>query len=62
MQQTRLTNQKSIKVLPDDQAAGVPGGVITSDQTALPANCYIVPMVMLDKPIPVTKPAKKKAR
>ena len=59
MPQTSLKNQKSIKVMPEDQAAAVPGGVITSDQAALPPNCYIVPMVVLEKPIPLSKPKKK---
>ena len=59
MNQTRLKNQMTIKVLPEDQAAAVPGGVVTSDQAALPPNCYIVPMVVLEKPIPLPKPAKK---
>jgi hypothetical protein len=60
MQQTRLKNQKSIKIMPEDQAATVPGGVITSEQAVLPPNCYIVPMVVLEKPIPIRKSAKKK--
>ena len=60
MQQTRLKNQKSIKVVTEDQAAAVPGGIITSDQTALPPNCYIVPMIVLNKPIPLSKSTKKK--
>jgi hypothetical protein len=60
MQTTRLKNQKSIKVVPEDEAATVPGGVITSDQSALPPNCYIVPMVVLDKPIPAPKTTKKR--
>ena len=60
MQQTHLKNQKSIKVLPDDQAGGVPGGVVTGDQSALPSNCYIVPMVVLEKPVPLPKTKKKK--
>ena len=59
MPQTRIQNQKSIKVLPEDQAATVAGGVITSDQTALPPNCYIMPMVVLEKPIPLPKSAKR---
>lgn len=60
MEQTRLKNQKSIKVVSEDQAVAVPGGIITSDQTALPPNCYVVPMVVLDKPIPLSKSSKKK--
>ena len=60
MQQTRLKSQKSIKVVSADQGLAVPGGVITSDQTALPSNCYIVPMVVLDKPIKVSKAKKNK--
>jgi hypothetical protein len=44
----------------EDQAAAVPGGVITSDQLALPPNCYVVPMVILDKPVPLPKAKKKK--
>jgi hypothetical protein len=46
--------------MPDDEAATVPGGVITSDQAVLPPNCYIVPMVVLEKPIPVPKSRTKK--
>ena len=61
MQQTRLKNQKSIKIVSEDEAVAVPGGVITSEQTALPSNCYIVPMVVLDKPIPLPKTKKKKS-
>jgi hypothetical protein len=60
MPQTSLKNQKSIKVMPDDQAATVPGGVITSDQSALPPNCYIVPMIVLEKPVPLPKTKKKR--
>jgi hypothetical protein len=60
MPQTRLTNQKSIKVVPEDEAATVPGGVITDGQSALPPNCYIVPMVVLEKPIPIKR--QKKSR
>ena len=60
MNQTHLRNQKSIKVVSEDQAVAVPGGVITSDQTALPPNCYIVPMIVFDKPIPLSKHKKKK--
>ena len=55
MPQTRLKNQKYTKIMPDDEAATVPGGIITSDQAAMPPNCYIVPMVVLDKPIPIKK-------
>ena len=60
MQQTRLQNQKSIKIVPENQADTVPGGVITNDQTTLPPNCYIVPMVVLEKPILVPKSKKKR--
>jgi hypothetical protein len=60
MQETRLKNQRSIKIVPDDQAAAVPGGVITNNQTRLPPNCYVVPMVVLEKPIPI--PVRKKKR
>ncbi len=59
MHQTRLLNQKSIKIVPDNQAQIVPGGVITNDQTNLPPNCYIVPMVVLEKPVSASKPKKK---
>jgi hypothetical protein len=60
MQQTRLKNQKTIKIVSEDQAVLVPGGVITNNQSTLPPNCYIVPMVVLDKPLPVSTPKKKK--
>jgi hypothetical protein len=60
MHQTRLKNQKTIKVVPDDHETSVPGGVITGDRLALPPNCYIVPMTVLEKPIPIRKSAKKR--
>ncbi len=60
MPQTHLKNQKSIKVVPEDQVSAVPGGVTTSDQSALPPNCYIVPMVVLEKPIQLPKSKKKR--
>jgi hypothetical protein len=60
MNRTHLRNQKTIKVMPSDQAAVIPAGVISSDHLALPPNCYIVPMVVLDKPIPIPKGRKKK--
>jgi hypothetical protein len=60
MEQTQLKNQRSIKIVPEDQGAAVPGGVITSEQSALPSNCYIVPMIVLEKPIPLPKHTKKK--
>jgi hypothetical protein len=60
MPQTSLKDQKSIKVASENEGAIVPGGIITSEKSALPPNCYIVPMVVLEKPIPARKPAKKK--
>lgn len=60
MQQTRLKDQKSLKVVPEDQAFAVSDGVITSEQLALPKNCYIVPMVVLAKPISARKSKKKR--
>ena len=61
MQETRLKNQKSIKIVPEgDHTTTIPGQVITSDEKALPANCYIVPMEVLSEPIPLPKTAKKK--
>ena len=60
MYQTSLKNQKSIKIIPENQGEAVPGGVITNDQTTLPPNCYIVPMVVCAKPIPRPKYKKRK--
>jgi hypothetical protein len=58
--QTSLKNQKSIKIVPADQDASVPGGIVSSDRAALPPNCYVAPMVPLKKPIPVRKKTRKK--
>jgi hypothetical protein len=60
MPQTRLKNQTSVRVVREDERALVPGGVISSEQSELPSNCYIVPMVVLDKPIPIKR--RKKTR
>lgn len=60
MEQNQLKNQKTIKVVSEDQAAAVPEGVITSEWLPLPPNCYIAPMIVLDKPIALRKSAKKK--
>ncbi len=59
MHRTSLKNQKSIKVVSKDEAVAVPGGVITSENLALPPNCYVAQMVVLDKPIPLKKSKKK---
>jgi hypothetical protein len=60
MRQTSLKNQKSIKIVSEEQGLTVPGGAITSDQSTLPPNCYVAQMVILKKPIPLPKSKKKK--
>jgi hypothetical protein len=60
VKQTQLRDQTSIRVVTDDEKPLVPGGVISSEQSELPRNCYVVPMVVLDKPIPIKR--RKKAR
>lgn len=53
MQQTSLQNQMSIKILPNDDVTSLTRKeVIAGDRAGLPPNCYIVPMVVLEKPIP----------
>jgi hypothetical protein len=53
MQQTTLKDQMSIKILSNDDVTSLTRkGVITSNRIGLPPNCYIIPMVVLDKPIP----------
>jgi hypothetical protein len=43
----------SIKILSHDDVTSLTRkGVITGDRAGLPPNCYIVPMVVLAKPIP----------
>lgn len=59
MKETQLRNQKSIRVVTNDEKLLVPSGVISSDQAELPPNCYIAPMIVLEKPIPIKKRKKK---
>jgi hypothetical protein len=62
MEQTSLKNQVSIKILSNDDVTSLTRkGIIISGPAGLPPNCYIVPMVVLEKPIPVRN-AKKVRR
>jgi hypothetical protein len=54
--QTRLTDQPSIKVLAEDEILPVPADLIRNDdERGLPANCFIVPMQVLDEPEPIPR-------
>ena len=58
---TTLKNQRSIKILPPEQAHLAPGGRIDSERmNGLPKNCIIMPMVVLDKPEPIKRRRKRK--
>jgi len=59
--QTRLTDQTSIKVVGEDDILPVPAEQIRNDEDrGLPANCFIVPMLVLDQPEPIPRDRARK--
>jgi hypothetical protein len=54
---TKLSNQKSIKILkPQESSHRLSGDRITSQHgTEIPPNCIIAPMVVLTTPEPIRK-------